>query len=87
MWDKNDRDLCATLSYMEKMARERSNFNQTEAKQKLKEYMNQDRRLDGYDKEALVARVMLSKSNGAVLDLSDPRLKGRPARPLDRSNW
>ena len=87
MWDKNERDLCATLSYMEQLARERSNFNQGEALEKLKGYMQQDRRLDEFDKNALASRVMLSRSNGAVLDLSDPVLKGRPKRPLDNSNW
>jgi hypothetical protein len=87
MWEKTERDLCAALSYMDQLARERTNFNQTEAKEKLKGYMQQDRRFDEYDKDALAARVMLSKSNGAALDLSDPRLKGRPPRPLDPSNW
>ena len=41
----------------------------------------------GFDKDRLIDRVVECRSNGAVLDLSDPRLMGLEPRPLDRSRW
>jgi len=85
MFGKDQRDLTATLSEMEYWARQKSNFNQTEARQRMAEWLQQDRRFDGFDHSRLVERVQLSKSNGAVLDLDDPQLlKGGQPRPLDR---
>jgi hypothetical protein len=68
---------------MERLSRERTNFNQVEAKEKFKEFVRRDRRFDDYDPDALVSRVTDCRSCGAILDLDDPRLKGQPARPLD----
>jgi len=62
-------------------------FDQIAARETFKEFLNQDRRFDSYNKDALVRRVQECCSNGAVLDLDDPRLKGHEARPLDRSGW
>ncbi len=87
MFGDDPRDLCAALSQMEQIARQRSNFNQLEAKQQFKTFLHNDRRFDLYDADKLVDRVMLCKSNGAVLDLDDPQLRGLPPRPLDRSGW
>lgn len=87
MFDKNPNDLARTLTEMDRIARDRCNANQVESKEKLKEFIRADRRFDQYDKDALAARVMLCRSNGAVLDLDDPRLRGQERRPLDRSNW
>lgn len=87
MFDTDPRDLAATLSQMEHLARERTNFNQVEAKEKFKEFVRRDRRFDEYNADALVARVTECKSHGAVLDLDDPRLKGLPPRPLEKNYW
>lgn len=87
MFDKSPNDLARTLTEMDRIARDRCNANQVESKVKLKEFIAADRRFDGFDKEALASRVMLSRSNGAILDLTDPRLKGQEPRPLERSNW
>jgi hypothetical protein len=85
MFGKDQRDLTATLSEMEYFARQKSNFNQVEAKQRMVEWLAHDRRFDAYDPQRLVERVQLSKNNGAVLDLDDPQLKrGGEPRPLDR---
>jgi hypothetical protein len=60
-------------------------FNQTEAKQKMTEWLANDRRFDAFDPQRLIERVQLSKNNGAVLDLDDPQLqRGGQPRPLDR---
>ena len=68
---------------MERTSREKTNFDQVAAREKFKEFLERDRRFDEFDKDRLVARVQECRSCGAVLDLEDPRLKGREARPLD----
>jgi hypothetical protein len=45
MFDNDPRDLAATLTQMERLSRERTNFNQVEAKEKFKEFVRRDRRL------------------------------------------
>jgi hypothetical protein len=69
---------------MERQARIRTNFSQPEAREKMTEWLSQDRRFDGFDKHRLVQRVQECRASGAVLDIDDPRLKGLPPRPLDR---
>jgi hypothetical protein len=81
--DKND--LTRTLGEMEYLARQKTNFNQVEAKQKMAEWLAQDRRFDSYDAGRLIDRVHQAKFRGAHLDLDDPQLKrGGQPRPLDR---
>jgi hypothetical protein len=87
MFGTSPRDLCATLSEMERVALERSRFNQIEARDVLKSWIRNDQRFAQYNPDVLAARVQECKSNGAVLDLDDPRLRGQPARPLERSHW
>jgi hypothetical protein len=88
MFDIDPRDLAATLSQMETQARQKANFDQNEAKQKMAEWLANDRRFDSYDPARLIERVQVCKSNGAHLDLEDPQLmKGGQPRPLDRSRW
>jgi len=85
MFGKGPHDLAATLSEMEYRARQAVNFNQTEAAQKMAEWLAQDRRFDSFDKGRLIERVRDCKYRGAVLDLTDPQLqKGGEPRPLDR---
>ncbi len=85
MFDKDDpRDLAATLTQMHKVALERSRWDQNEAKTKFREFLGNDLRFADYDPDRLISRVMECRSNGAVLDLDDPRLKGGEPRPLER---
>jgi hypothetical protein len=84
MFGKDQRDLAVTLTRMADLAREKSNFNQTEAKEKMREWLQTDRRFDSFDPTALIERVHLCRYNGAVLDLDDPQLRGGEPRPGDR---
>jgi hypothetical protein len=85
MYRDDPRDKVATLSDMWSRALQFSNFDQNAAKEKVREWTQNDRRFDSNDHQRLVDRVQLSRSNGAVLDLSDPQLlKGGQPRPGDR---
>ena len=88
MFDTDARSLASTLSQMETQARQKANFDQTVAKQKMAEWLANDRRFDSYDPMRLVERVHVCKAQGAHLDLEDPQLmRGGQPRPLDRSRW
>ena len=50
MYGKDQRDLAVTLTRMADFARERTNFNQAEAKEKMAEWLQSDRRFDSFDK-------------------------------------
>ena len=84
MHGNDPRDLAATLTSMHRTAIERARWDQNEAKQIFREYLAYDGRFRDYDPEALINRVQECRSNGAVLDLDDPRLKGQDPRPLER---
>jgi hypothetical protein len=84
MFDTTEKDLARTLTEMHKVALERARWDQNEAREVFKQYLSADRRFDQYDKDVLTRRVQECRSNGAVLDLDDPRLKGGEARPLER---
>jgi hypothetical protein len=84
MFTTHPNDLTKTLAEMERVSRDRCNYNQVEAKAKFKEFLALDRRFDQFDKNALVERVTHCRTSGAHLDLIDPQLKGLPPRPLDR---
>lgn len=87
MFDNDMRGKLQTLAQMERLSRERTNFNQPAALEKFKGYLRSDRRFDEYDPDALVKYVQHSLNCGAVIDLDDPRLKGQEARPLERNYW
>jgi hypothetical protein len=88
MFSDDPRDLCATLSEMHRRARDKCNYDSNEAQRKLEQWIQQDRRLDGYDAARLAQRVSTCLQSGAVLELDAPELlKGGERRPLDRSNW
>ncbi len=87
MHGTDERDLLTTLASMERLSRQRSNFDTTAARETFKHWLDSDRRFDGFDKDRLIARVQECRASGAVCDLSDPRLRGQPARPLERSHW
>jgi hypothetical protein len=84
MYGDTEKDLCATLSHMHRAAVERCNYNQIEAKEVLKGYVQADRRFDQFDPDRLVARVEEALSCGRVMDLTtDPYLRpGGVKRPL-----
>jgi hypothetical protein len=85
MFGKDPRDLARTLSEMERIARDKCNANQIEAKRTMVEWLQNDRRFDGFDAQRLTDRVHLHKHRGAVLELDDPQLqRGGQPRPLDR---
>ena len=46
MFGNDQRDLARTLNEMDSLARQKSNFNQVEAKQKMAEWLARDRRFD-----------------------------------------
>jgi hypothetical protein len=83
VFDKDATSMTAALGEMHRLARIKSNFSQSEAQQRMAEWLAHDRRFDSYDKAALVKRVQECVSCGAHLDLSDPVLQGKPPRPLD----
>jgi hypothetical protein len=83
MFGDDPRELALTPGAMEKEARERCNFNQTESRQRFREYLSHDRRFAEFDPDRLVERVMEARSNGRTLDLADPFLqRGGSKRPL-----
>jgi len=75
MFDSTDRDRTAALAEMRRQARARSNFNSNEARQKMAEWIANDRRFDGYDPAKLVDRVEHCVANAAQFDVNAPELK------------
>jgi hypothetical protein len=84
MFGNDERDMCATLSQMHKAAIAKSNYNQPEAKQLLRDFVQADRRFDQFDADRLVERVHEARANGRTMDLfDDPYLRrGGEKRPL-----
>jgi hypothetical protein len=80
MFERDPKDLAATLSEMERRSRERTCFNQVEAKVKFAEWISQDRRFDDFDPVRVAERVAYCRSNGAVFDVDDPQLRRGQSR-------
>jgi hypothetical protein len=88
MFDINERDMLRTLGTMATTAVERNFGNRVAARDTLQQFIQTDKRFDGYDAATLARRVEECRSCGAKLDLTDPRLRGQPARPLERDqSW
>jgi hypothetical protein len=89
MYDPNEKDMLAALGSMARTSVDRCWGNKVEARERMKEWLTYDRRFENFDHDKLVDRVMLSRSNGAVVELfDDPELlKGGSPRPLQRSKW
>jgi hypothetical protein len=83
MYGTDERDLAATLTNMHRTAIERARWDQKQAKEIMRAYLQTDRRFDQYDAGRLIERIQQCRSNGAVLNLDDPVLKGLEPRPLD----
>ena len=84
MYGNDERDLCASLSEMHKVAIQKANYNQIEAREILKGYVQTDRRFDQFDPDRLAQRIEECRSNGRTADLlDDPYLRrGGEKRPL-----
>jgi hypothetical protein len=82
MFGDDERDRVAALAEMERLSRVRSNFDTVAARETFKSYLSADRRFDEFNKDALVRKVQDCKAQGAVLDLTDPVLRGLDPRPL-----
>ena len=78
MYGKDERDLAVTLTRMADLARERTNFHQGEAKTKMAEWLQNDRRFDGFDPDRLIERV-----HPVPIQWRDPR----PRRPTAQTRW
>ena len=88
MFDFNERDMIRALGTMANTAVERNFGNRVAARETLRQFIQTDKRFDYYDADTLARRVEECRSCGAKLDLTDPRLIGRPARPLTRDeSW
>jgi hypothetical protein len=87
MFDDNARDKLQYLGWAAETALKRTLNNHVSARKVLAGWIAQDRRFDGIDAEKLARRIDESRSNGAHLDLTDPRLRGEPARPLTRDGY
>ena len=87
MYGDSEADLMRTLGTMAETALHKCRQNKVEARDVMQGFIRNDRRFDGYDPAVLARRVEECRSNGAKLDLSDPRLRGGEARPLERNHW
>jgi hypothetical protein len=80
MFDNNEKDLQATLKLMYAEARDRSDFNQIEADQKLRTWLANDSRFANYDSGKLVEHLKEHVGHGAKLQLDEPKLMKSPPR-------
>lgn len=91
MFGDNPRDLYTTLAEMEKLARERSRFNQPLAKETMKSWISQDNRFKDFDAEKVVDEIQRARQCGGTFDVTDPGLRrggqSRPAHVSGRSRW
>jgi hypothetical protein len=83
MFSDDPRDLARSLSEMHRVARDACLGNMVEARGKVRQYIQNDRRFDWADADRLAARIEEARSNGRSLDLADPFLqRGGQKRPL-----
>jgi hypothetical protein len=75
MYGESEKDLCASLSEMHRVAIQKANYNQVEAKEILKIYVALDRRFDPFDPDRLAERIQECRSCGRTADLDDPYLR------------
>ncbi len=80
-------DMMAALRSMSNVALQRNKYDRIAARETMRGFLEHDRRFDPYDKQTLIRRVEECQYSGAKLNLDDPRLKGEPERPLERSYW
>jgi hypothetical protein len=88
MYDPNEKDMLSALGSMAKRSVDVCWGNKVEARERMKQWVGLDRRFDSFDADKLVDRVMLARSNGAVVELDSPELlKGGSPRPFKLSEW
>jgi hypothetical protein len=58
-YENTPRDMTMALSQMERVSRERTNFDLVAAKDRLREFISQDRRFDSYDHDRLAALTLV----------------------------
>ena len=88
MYSNSEHDVKRSLGLMAQDALRRCCNNRVEAKEVMARSIRNDRRLDGYDPDVLSRRVLEVYYSAGTIDLADPRLKGQPARPLERDqSW
>ena len=88
MYGDSERDKLQALGAMAVEALEKNFCNRVAARETLVKFISQDARFSALDPVKLAERVDLARSNGSRVDLSDPRLRGLPARPLERDrSW
>jgi hypothetical protein len=88
MYGPDEKDMLAALGSMARTSVDRCWGNKIEARERMKQWLSYDRRFEGYDPDRLVDRVMLARSNAAIVELDDPELiRGGSPRPLQRSKW
>jgi hypothetical protein len=80
-YDANGKDMALTLSEMQRQALNKCNGNQIQATEYVRQWVQQDRRFDQYNAEALVSRAEQCRTSGAVMNLEDDPslLRERPA--------
>jgi hypothetical protein len=69
---------------MHRVAIQKANYNQIEAREILKSYVQMDRRFDSFDPDRLVERIHEAKSCGRTMDLAEDTYlrRGGEKRPL-----
>jgi hypothetical protein len=87
MYGRDEKSMVQALREMARVSVDQSWGNKIAAAEKMKQWLSDDKRFSEYDLGKLVDRTMLSRYNGCSLDLTDPELRGLPARPLKLSNW
>lgn len=80
LFGNDEKAIKNTLEQMVYEARSRTNYNQTETYRKVREWADNERRLDNYDKDKLVKKLEETKQSGAYLDLEEC-LRGRQDKP------
>jgi hypothetical protein len=88
MHGNSDRDLIQTLNSMANEALQRNYGDRPAARAQMEQAIRNDRRFDWADARVLAQQYERARASCAVLKLDDPRLKGQPARPLERDrSW
>lgn len=88
MYGNSQRDLMLTLNSMAEAALRRNWNNRLQAREDMAHAIKNDRRFDRFDPSVLARRHEEARNCGAILHLGDPRLRGLPARPLERDqSW
>lgn len=81
----DDNSIRAALGRMVQESYREANCAQDKTYELVRQKMDYDRRLDGFDKNRLKEKLIQTGKNGGHLDLSDPYLRpGGSKRPFER---